>query len=220
MEQNIQQQSSMMNSQEVNNIEGTARPRLGFKEAVDACFSKYATFSGRSRRSEFWWFRLFGAILAMIPTVIIVITSLFNGKNFPEDFTYVGAIIMGFCVVVIILMGLFLLIPSLAVTTRRLHDTGHSGWWLVFYYASYFVVQIVESMTDGKLVDNVVCDCETGGLFDGIVNAFHVNPVGCSVVAVFNLLYIGLGITIFIFMLLDSHKGENKYGRSPKYQQE
>ena len=220
MEQNIQQQSPGMNCQGANDVrpEGAARPTLSFKEALDSCFGKYATFSGRSRRSEYWWYWLFGAILAMILTAIIVITSLFNGKNFPEDYTYVGAVIIGLCVVVLLLIGLFLMIPSLAVTTRRLHDTGRSGWWLVSYYGSYFVARVVESMIVDKLAVRGACNCQTGGFLDGIINAFHVNPVGCSVVAVFTLLYLGLGITIFIFTLLDSHKGENKYGCSPKFQ--
>lgn len=71
---------------------------VSFGEAIKTCFSKYATFSGRASRSEFWYFFLFSFILGCIPIV-----------NF--------------------IAGLVLLLPSLAVAVRRLHDTGKSGWW-------------------------------------------------------------------------------------------
>ncbi len=76
---------------------------MNFQDAVKTCFSKYADFSGRALRSEFWWFMLFlfvaGLILQMVSGVI-------------------GA-----------LFSLGTLVPSLAAGARRLHDTGRSGWW-------------------------------------------------------------------------------------------
>lgn len=45
---------------------------MGFLEAIKACFSKYATFSGRSRRSEYWWFVLLNFIISLIPIVNII----------------------------------------------------------------------------------------------------------------------------------------------------
>ena len=73
-------------------------------EAVTACFKKYATFSGRASRSEFWWFMLF-------QITVVVVMALVLGD--------VGRS----------LASLVFLLPSLAVSARRLHDNGRSGWW-------------------------------------------------------------------------------------------
>ncbi len=76
---------------------------------------KYATFSGRSRRSEYWYFALFYLIIAVVLGIIDRMAGTMTSDGM------VG-----------ILGGLFtlaMLIPSLAVGARRLHDTGRSGWW-------------------------------------------------------------------------------------------
>jgi len=85
---------------------------MSFFEAVSSCFSKYATFSGRASRSEYWWFMLFW-ILAT--TVINLLAGSFLGAE-------VGSVIG-----LLVVLGLF--IPTVAVSARRLHDMNHSGWW-------------------------------------------------------------------------------------------
>ncbi|WP_432745999.1 DUF805 domain-containing protein [Methylobacter sp. G7] len=78
---------------------------------------KYAVFDGRARRKEYWFFFLFNIIISMILSAIDGLTGSFN----PE--TGVG-----------LLGGIYtiaVLIPSIAVSVRRLHDTGRSGWWLL-----------------------------------------------------------------------------------------
>jgi len=74
-------------------------------EAVKAVFSKYATFEGRARRSEYWWFALFSFIIALI-------------------LNFIGPVLGG-------IWSLVALLPSLAVGARRLHDIDRSGWWLL-----------------------------------------------------------------------------------------
>ena len=88
---------------------------MGFKEAVQSCLSQYATFSGRARRSEYWYFSLFNALLGF---VIGVIGGLFLGETLTNVLTA--------------LVTLALLAPGLAVSVRRLHDIGKSGWALLF----------------------------------------------------------------------------------------
>lgn len=73
------------------------------------CLTNYANFSGRARRKEFWFFMLFCVILSIISEAIDAVLGtkpLVNG-----------------------LLNLALLLPSLAVGARRLHDIGRSGWW-------------------------------------------------------------------------------------------
>lgn len=95
---------------------------MGFKEAVRSVLSQYATFSGRARRSEYWYFVLFTLLTAIAASIIgCIIGSLIGGA---ETATAIG---MAFYY----LACLVLLIPGLAVSVRRLHDTDHSGWWLL-----------------------------------------------------------------------------------------
>jgi len=77
---------------------------------------KYAAFTGRARRREYWTFTIVNDIISLVLSVI-------------EDLTGIAAETdIG---VLIVIFSLFVLIPSLAVSVRRLHDTGRSGWWLL-----------------------------------------------------------------------------------------
>ena len=75
---------------------------------------KYATFSGRARRAEYWWFALANFIISVV-LMIAGILIFGSTSNYADTFLAV--------------YSLFVLLPSVAVTVRRLHDTGHSGWW-------------------------------------------------------------------------------------------
>lgn len=88
-------------------------------EAVRICFRNYATFSGRARRAEFWWFALFVLVLSVGTSMIDV--ALYGGPGQP-----IG--------LVNTLFHLAVLIPGLAVGARRLHDIGRSGWWQLLYF--------------------------------------------------------------------------------------
>jgi uncharacterized membrane protein YhaH (DUF805 family) len=89
-----------------------AIPPMGFGEAIGACFSKYVTFNGRARRAEYWFWTLFTLLLQF-------------GVGFALGLT--GNANMASSISLVISLGL--LLPALAVLTRRLHDTDHSGWW-------------------------------------------------------------------------------------------
>ena len=71
---------------------------------------KYAVFSGRARRAEYWYFVLFNIIVSII---LSIVSSIIHDKAGIISTIYMLAVI----------------IPSLAVGARRLHDTGKSGWW-------------------------------------------------------------------------------------------
>ncbi|MFC6238920.1 DUF805 domain-containing protein [Longivirga aurantiaca] len=88
---------------------------MGPTQAVSSVFSKFATFSGRARRSEYWWFVAFSIVVLAIALVIDNVAGLkLEGQQIGWVYTAVA---------------LLLVIPSIAVTVRRLHDTGRSGWW-------------------------------------------------------------------------------------------
>ncbi|RFA22528.1 DUF805 domain-containing protein [Subtercola boreus] len=96
--------------------------------AVRRFFTKYATFSGRASRAEFWWWYLVSVVISI---VLNIIYSAAGGNRMNADGSMQsmsgGAIVVS---IVILIVGLALLIPSLALAVRRLHDTDHSGWWI------------------------------------------------------------------------------------------
>jgi uncharacterized membrane protein YhaH (DUF805 family) len=81
-----------------------------------AALKKYAEFSGRARRREYWFFFLFNLIIQLVLAMIEEILGI--APNSRES------ILAG-------IYGLAVFIPTLAVGVRRLHDTNHSGWWLL-----------------------------------------------------------------------------------------
>ena len=87
---------------------------MGFVEAIRTCFSKYATFSGRAQRPEFWYFFLFTFIAATVGELI--------------DKAVVGNPVVG------PIISLVLVLPNLAVLARRLHDIDRTSWWLLLYF--------------------------------------------------------------------------------------
>lgn len=106
-------------------------------EAVKSVFSNYATFSGRARRAEYWWFILFSLIVSLV-------------LGFVDGFTgmMMGAGDMG---VLSTIWSLGALIPSIAVGVRRLHDIDRTGWWLLIWLIPIigWIVLIVFAATRG-----------------------------------------------------------------------
>ncbi|MEN9409047.1 MAG: hypothetical protein RL216_1021 [Pseudomonadota bacterium] len=92
-------------------------------DAVKAVFSKYATFEGRARRSEYWWFVLFNLIVS------IILEAAFGGGHGMGE----GGMMMGGNLVST-LWSLATLLPAIAVGARRLHDIDRTGWWLLLWF--------------------------------------------------------------------------------------
>ena len=83
---------------------------MNLQEAVRSVLSQYAGFSGRARRSEYWFWTLAVLIVSVVAAIIDVI---------------IGVKILQYVV------ALATLVPGIAVGVRRLHDTGRSGWWIL-----------------------------------------------------------------------------------------
>lgn len=103
---------------------------------------KYAVFSGRSSRPEFWWFTLVNiALLLAIEITAFVISSVF-GANSP-------ALLVLLAIEALILLAT--LIPGIAVSVRRLHDIGITGWWYFLNLVPIAnIVCLVWYATDGQ----------------------------------------------------------------------
>jgi uncharacterized membrane protein YhaH (DUF805 family) len=90
-------------------------------QAISRFFKKYATFSGRASRSEFWWVVLASFLVSLVIGAIDAIAS--GGvAQASADTSSIGDYLNG-------LLGLATIVPSLALGARRLHDNNHSGWW-------------------------------------------------------------------------------------------
>lgn len=90
---------------------------MTFQESIKTCFRKYADFTGRATRSEYWWFFLFYFLATAAGSLI-------------HD--AVGGLISLAC-----------LVPSLAAAARRLHDTNRSGWWQLIVFIPFIGVIIL-----------------------------------------------------------------------------
>jgi uncharacterized membrane protein YhaH (DUF805 family) len=95
--------------------------------AVRRFFKKYATFSGRASRSEYWWWALVAFLVGVVLNIITAVagapgaTVAANGTAVPGPGAIVGSILM-------IVWGLAVIVPSIALLVRRLHDANLSGW--------------------------------------------------------------------------------------------
>ena len=87
-------------------------PARSFQQAISICFGKYATFSGRASRSEYWYFVLFTVLVSFALALVEAVAT--GGET----------------TVLSDMFSLATLLPSLAVGARRLHDIDRSGWWI------------------------------------------------------------------------------------------
>lgn len=137
---------------------------MGFGEAIRTCFRKYVDFSGRARRSEYWWFVLFQFLVFLVTEII--------------DAAGTGGVITG-------LAALGLLLPSIGVTVRRLHDTDRSGWWILAPAAPAFVSGVFFAMGSSVIM------------------------------AIFGILALILDVVVLIFLIARGTAGANQYGPDP-----
>lgn len=89
---------------------------MGAFDYFKLALSKYSQFDGRSRRSEYWYFTLFNALIGIAAGIVAGILASILGE---------WAVFLAY------IPALYFLIPGIAVAIRRLHDTGKSGWFLL-----------------------------------------------------------------------------------------
>lgn len=161
-----------------------AKPQLGSVEALKLAWSHLFDFQGRSRRSEFWWFIL-----------VVWLVNFFVGlllTAFPFVNTFVTILIT---------------VCAIAATVRRLHDTGHGGWWVwVSFLAGAFIQLYVVFGGVSQALWDIKGD--VGAALDIIVSPLFLIP---------ELIWLVSSIVVLVFCCLDSKPEPNKYGESPKY---
>ena len=138
---------------------------------------KYAEFEGRARRKEYWMFILFYFIFTIAAVVLDEI--------------------LGSEPVIYIVYGLVLILPTLAVTVRRLHDTNRSGWWILLPCIS-LIIAIFTTI-----------------LFSFLLLTFDFQGLFIAPILGYIILIIGWAV-LLVFTLQDSDVGNNWYGKNPK----
>jgi len=138
---------------------------------------KYADFSGRAPRAEYWWYTL-GIIVVAI--AISIIESVVGLDHMVGPYGPLSLLFM-----------LALIVPGLAVTVRRLHDTNRSAWWLLLI-APYVVAAVLAVMA-----------MKTGSM------------AGLGSAGVFGIVGLVCAVVLLVFMVLPGTPGDNRYGPSP-----
>ena len=167
-------------------------PSLGFIEAVKLASSRILEFKGRSRRSEFWWWML----------VVIIVNWVIT--TFAPSLLVSG------------IMSIIIMFFGLAATARRLQDSGKSAVWVYISYALGCATQLYTgtSTTVNKIMDELSTGSFSNSAIEKIVEK------GSEDLVLLSCLSLAMGIfaiIVIIMCLLDSTRGANKYGESPKY---
>ena len=148
---------------------------------------KYADFSGRAPRAEYWWF-----FLALIVAYIVI--------SIIESILGINRMVGGVYGPITALLLLGTLVPSIAVGVRRLHDTNRSGWWILMPLVPYCLAFVLggAAMMGGAATGNPA----SMGAGMGIAGIFLLIGAVCALV-------------LLIFYCLPGTPGDNSYGPNP-----
>jgi uncharacterized membrane protein YhaH (DUF805 family) len=160
----------------------------------------YAKFSGRASRAEFWWFTLFFMIAYF---VLFGIGLAVSGRNpapaNPSPFAIYTR--MGGYLAVLGIFWLALVVPSIAVQVRRLHDTDRSGWWL----AGFWLIYIAYLVASFSMMSSIAAQAAGGA----------PNLGGFAAVAILGLVMLVYCIVLIVFWCLRGTPGANRFGEDP-----
>lgn len=146
-----------------------SRPLYGasFGQAIKRFFKNYANFKGRASRSEFWWIALFAFLIQLIPFILYVIglgsmtASLAAGTTVDSEGNIVamdasgtggGVALFTIGLILMIVIGLAMLIPGIAIHWRRLHDANFAGpfWFLTFVPSVGSIIVLILTLLPSK----------------------------------------------------------------------
>jgi uncharacterized membrane protein YhaH (DUF805 family) len=154
------------------------------------CFKQYTDFNSRARRSEFWWFSLINFIITIILFICWIIPVVKMGIDAGEidDMELVRITLGSPFLYLYLIYYIAVLIPSIAVTVRRLHDIGRSGFWYFLFLG--------------------------GSLLGSIGSMLQETNIGLTIF--FYCANLAICIILLVWMFTDSQYGENKWGPNPK----
>ncbi len=184
--------------------------------------ARYADFNGRSRRSEYWLWALFVFLLNMALTIVQYVLmfstmgAMHDGHMSPGAGVGAGfgmAMLVNLLKVVIFLA---LVIPSVAVAVRRMHDVNRTGWWILLPSGVFLVALVIVLSTTGADVFRQFGELSKNG---------NSNDPTASLNMVFAMMRMLLWVFIptlaakvvtFVFRVTEGTRGTNRYGPDPK----
>jgi uncharacterized membrane protein YhaH (DUF805 family) len=104
---------------------------MNISQSISTCFAKFVTFSGRASRPEYWWFMLASIVFSYLLQIMVGITMLNNADEG-------SAMAIGMN-----LLFLVIAIPQISAGSRRLHDTGRSGWWQLLSFTVIGLIPLI-----------------------------------------------------------------------------
>jgi uncharacterized membrane protein YhaH (DUF805 family) len=155
---------------------------------------KYADFKGRARRAEYWYFALF-------QSVAYILLCVFAFSGFGKD-PIAGAATMLLCFGIMGLMSLALIIPSLALLARRLHDINLTAWWMLLMVPNMFSYM--------KNVSLLMTLAKTSNLSQ---DALSSQMAGTSIIGIIAIL---CSLALFVMTVWPGTRGDNRFGPDPK----
>jgi uncharacterized membrane protein YhaH (DUF805 family) len=171
---------------------------------------RYADFSGRSRRMEFWMWQVFKFIVGMVISILFFVMfgaalASYGANKDPAALAAMGG---GFMIMWLICMvfGLGILIPDIAVAVRRLHDTNRSGWWILAPLGPYVIAIICMGVAGAS----AGMAAQSGGDVGASMGIAVIIGMICMLAAA------GLALTLLVFYFLEGTPGPNRFGPDPK----
>lgn len=109
-------------------------------------WKKYALFSRRARRKEYWFFQLFSMIASVILVIPVFLMIALSSQN-SGSWNILMLLTLPFCI-----FSFAAILPSLAVMVRRLHDTGRSGWWYFIGFVPFVggIILLIFTLLDSE----------------------------------------------------------------------
>ena len=169
------------------------RPMMTLPDAVRQVIRKYAEFSGRATRAEFWWWQLSVSIASFALGSIDASIASFGEGN---AYSPLGAV-----------FGLATLLPGLAVAVRRLHDIGKSGWWLAGFCAIGIFGWI--PIAAGLVVAAI------NGLFDSVWSKATVVPLLLGI-GIALVIWLVIAVWFVLWMARQGQMSHNRFGPDPR----
>ena len=167
--------------------------QMDITKAAKLFFTNYFNFSGRASRGEFWWAYLAFFIVSIILAIVDgVIAGIIFGFTDNELLTSTESEFLSTNGFFSNIFSLVTLIGWISLTSRRLQDNGHSGWWQLSYFSIIptIILWVFFISADG-------------------------NPVLLSFSIIFTIITLALYILILVWLILPPTEDENKWGQNP-----
>lgn len=177
--------------------------KIGFGQALKLYWKNYVNFTGRSRRSEYW-FMVLWHIIFLSPAIIVGFIGLCMLIASVSETTGsaigLSAILLLLSIIYMCIYSIATFIPNWAILIRRFHDTGRTMVMPLVYLGISLIANVVNFVFEQN-------------------DSSETNIITSIILLVFGLLNLGLGIYIIVIACLDSERKTNKYGSSHKYGQ-